>query len=390
MKKIINNFVAFKLLEGLALSFFFATYSLFLRQRGLDPLEINLLNGVFMVAVFLLEVPTGAIADFFGRKFSIVVGLFAYSLSFLMYFFSDNFWSFALAEVVGALAMACVSGALEALVVDSLKHHGHTGELENVFRLGELRAVGIAVGALIGGFIGGVDLSYPWLASAIAFLLLALWVMFSFKEEYFVRPKKISINFCAVKTIARDSIIYGLKNRQLMFMMLFLGFLALVYQPFNMYWPLVLKDNFSFPERNMGVIFVLITLFIYLGSQFSKIFQRMFKDQRSAIIFSQVITFVGMMGACFFLQLPLFLSFFILHEFGRGVREPLVRAYINNQIDSKNRATVLSLQSMIVHLGAGIGLIFSGIIAKNFGFLSAWFINAVILIIVIIVFYKKR
>jgi MFS family permease len=158
MKKVIKNFMIFKLLEGLAISFFFSTYSLFLQEKGLDLLEINLLNCISMISIFILEIPTGAIADFFGRKRSTVIGLFVYSCSFLIYFFSNSFWFFALAEIIGALAITCVSGALEALVVDSLNYYGYTGTLEKVFRRGELRTIGVAVGALIGGFIGGIDL----------------------------------------------------------------------------------------------------------------------------------------------------------------------------------------------------------------------------------------
>lgn len=390
MKKIIKNFVVFKLLEGLAISFFFATYSLFLRQKGLDPLEINILNGVCMIAIFLFEIPTGAISDFFGRKISVVIGLFVYSLSFLMYFFSDSFWYFAVAEIIGAMACACVSGAMDAMLVDSLQHNGHSEPLEKIFSRGEIKSIGIIVGSFFGGLIGSVDLAYPWLASSIGFFLLAFFVMYSFKEDYFVRPDKKDSSFKAVLKIASDSVKYGLRNRNIMSMVLFFGILSFVVQPLNMYWPFVLKDNFSFSEKDMGIFFPAISISTFLGSRLVIIFFKKVKNKKKIIILSQIITFVGIFGSCLFLKLPLFLSFFLLHEFGRGALEPLKKAYINDQIDNKNRATVLSFESMIVHGGAGLGLIFSGIIAKNFGSISSWLVSAIILAVVIIVFYKKR
>ena len=131
-RKIIKNYVAFMFFDSLAISFFFGTYQLFLTQKGLSLLEINLLNCCFMFSSFLLEIPTGAIADFLGRKRSVIIGLWFYSISFLIYFLSDNFWQFLLAEIIGAFAVSCISGALEALVVDSLNYHGYKDGLEIV------------------------------------------------------------------------------------------------------------------------------------------------------------------------------------------------------------------------------------------------------------------
>lgn len=390
MKKIIKNFVAFRLLEGLAISFFFGTYVLFLRQKGLDLLEISLLNGFYMIAVFFFEIPTGAIADFFGRKISVVTGLFVYSFSFLIYFYSNSFWYFVLAEIIGAGAGACISGSFDALIVDSLKYHGHSGSFEKIFSRGELRVIGVALGSFLGGLIGSVDLSYPWLASAIGFFLLAFFVIYFFKEEYFVKPDRKDINFRAIIKNAKESLRYGFKNRDLMFMVLFLGFLALVFQSLNMYWPFILKDNFSVKNSNMGMVFALIAISSYFGSRFASIFSKKIKNKKSAIILSQVITLIGIFAACLFLRLPVFLIFFILHEFGRGILEPLSKAYINEKIDNKNRATVLSLNSMVLGLGAGIGLFISGLIAKNFGELNSWKVSAIILAVIIIIFWKKR
>ena len=89
--KIIRNYATFVTLEGLAISFFFTTYQLFLQEKGLSLSEINLLNCGFMVASFLFEILTDAITDFFGRKRSVIIGLWLFSLSFLIYFLSDNF-----------------------------------------------------------------------------------------------------------------------------------------------------------------------------------------------------------------------------------------------------------------------------------------------------------
>ncbi|MCK9439220.1 MAG: MFS transporter [Patescibacteria group bacterium] len=389
-QKIIRNYSAFMLFEGLALSFFFGTYQLFLVDKGLNLLEINLLNCAFMLANFLFEIPTGAIADFFGRKKSVIFGLWVYSLSFFIYFFSDSFWQFLLAEIIGAFAFSCISGALEALVVDSLKHHKYDGNLETVFRRGEIRHLGIIIGAVAGSFVGQIDLSWPWFLTAVSFAFLAIASHFFFSEDYFSKVEKIAISFEPMKKIARESIVYGLKNRKLMFIVVFSSILAFILQPINMYWPIVFQKNFLVETKYMGLIFSAVVVITYLGSQASSYWQEKIKCKKNAIFFSQIITSLGIIFCFFAFNLSLFFLFFLLHEFGRGLFHPLNRAYINENIESKNRSTVLSFESMIIKAGSGLGLIFSGLIASNFGILNSWLISAIILMITIFVFWRKN
>ncbi len=388
-KKIIRNYAIFMLLEGLAISFFFGTYSLFLVEKGLSLLEVNLLNGSFMVAIFLFEIPTGVIADFFGRKKSVIIGLLVYALSFLFYFFSDNLWQFLLAEIIGAVAFTCISGALEALVVDSLNHHKYNGCFNKVFRKSEVRQLGILVGAIIGSFADQVDLSLPWLLSSIVFAILSFLALFLFREDYFEKPKKGQSGYLAILNEARNSINYGLKNHRIMLISLFSATLAFIVQALNMYWPIIFKDDFGIEVKFMGFIFAGIIIFTFAGSQLSGIWLKIFKSQKKAIFFSQIITFVGILACLLTLNLNYFLTFFLLHEVGRGLFKPLLRTYINNNIDNKNRATVLSLESMITRLGAGLGLVVSGIIADNFGILTSWLVSAMILALAVFLFWRE-
>jgi MFS family permease len=389
--KIIRNYSYFCLFEGLAISFFFGTYQLFLVEKGLSLLEINLINASFMLASFLFEIPTGVIADFFGRKISVIVGLFIYAFSFFLYFISNNFWQFLLAEIIGAIAFTCISGALEALVVDSLIANNYTGSLSKVFRRGEIRHLGIIVGAVLGGLAGEVNLAWPWLLSSIFFIFLAIFSIFSLHEEKYSKDKQRKVSFEPLKKIAKESISYGFRNRPLMVMIVFSSILAFVLQSFNMYWPLVLKQNFALETKYMGIIFALVVIFAYSGAQFSNFWKKRFTCSKKSIFLSQMITLIGIIGLLFFLSLSWFLIFFLIHEFGRGLFKPLLRDYINKNIDSKNRSTVLSFESMIVKAGAGLGLVIGGLVANNFNILGAWILSALILFLAILFFcfYNK-
>jgi MFS family permease len=381
MKKIIRNYSIFMLFQGLAISFFFATYQLFLLEKGLSLLEINILNGSFMLANFLFEIPTGVIADYFGRKRSVIIGLWVFAFSFLIYFLSDHFWQFLVAEIIGAIAATCISGALESLVVEAINEEEEQNNYEPLFRKGEIKNIGILIGVVIGSYVGQFNLAWPWMLSVISFSLLALLSNFLFKkDESPVREAGVR-NFVAIKKIAQDSISYGFKNKRLMLIVSFSAILSFAIQPINMYWPILFKENFNVEVKFIGLIFAAIILSIYGASQLSKLWQKRIKCEKNAIFFSQIFTILGIFGCYFFLDLSLFIISLLIHEGGRGLFTPLYRAYINKSINNKNRATVLSFESMLIKAGAGLGLVFSGLIADHWGILNSWLISAVILII---------
>lgn len=389
-KLIIRNYTIFSLVFGLGMSFFNGTYQLFLVDKGFDLLEINLINLSFMIFSFLFEVPTGLIADFFGRKVSVIIGLWLYALSFLLYFLAGNFWQCLGAEIVGALAGTCISGALDALIVDSLKSANYTGDINHVFRRGEISQLSIIIGATLGGLVASKNLAWPWFLSGITFAILAVVSVFLLKETNFSVSEETRKNIKSFKTLFSSSMKDCFKNKQLIIIASFSALMAFSLQAINMYWPLALKENFDLSPKMSGLFFSLICVALFLGSQFSKLWTKKIICQKRAIFFSQIITLVGIV-ACIFLPNFYFFSFFLLfHEFGRGIFKPLYKTYVNSLINSENRATVLSFESMISKIGAGLGLLFSGLIAKSFGIISSWVVSAVILGLGIFIFWIRQ
>lgn len=96
--------------------------------RGLTVLEFGMLQSIYYFVAVSLEVPSGVVADRFGRKHTIVLGsMLAFSGSVLRIFAFD-FWVFAIAEVLFATALALVSGADAAMLYDSLDADGRSHE----------------------------------------------------------------------------------------------------------------------------------------------------------------------------------------------------------------------------------------------------------------------
>lgn len=135
--------------------FFAAVLVPFFRDwGGITFTQIFVLNAWFMLWNFLLEVPTGAVADLFGRRISLALGALVTLVAALVYTSTPRFPVFLCAEVLFAISFTLMSGADEALVYDTLVHLRRADTSKRVFaRLESFKLAGIIVGALSGSFI---------------------------------------------------------------------------------------------------------------------------------------------------------------------------------------------------------------------------------------------
>ena len=105
----------------------------FFREWGrLSFVQIFALQTWFMLACFLMEVPTGAVADRFGRKVSVACGGFLLAAASLLYGSFPHLAVFVVAEALFAVAITLISGADEALAYDSLLAQGREAEASRV------------------------------------------------------------------------------------------------------------------------------------------------------------------------------------------------------------------------------------------------------------------
>jgi MFS family permease len=116
--------------------------------------EMLTLNAWFMAWNFAMEIPTGAIADYVGRKWSLVLGSVVASSACVFYVSAPRLEVFLVGEIVFALGYALVSGADEALLYESLAAEGRAGEVsDGIARLQAAQLVGIVTGGLAGSLI---------------------------------------------------------------------------------------------------------------------------------------------------------------------------------------------------------------------------------------------
>jgi MFS family permease len=115
-----------------ALSVSAAYLTPFFLQHGLNLTQIFILQSIFSVAYLLWEVPSGLVADKFGRAFSIKLSAPVAALAMIAYGLSDQFWQFVVWELLLALANGLISGVDTALLMDSLKAQGREKDFVRV------------------------------------------------------------------------------------------------------------------------------------------------------------------------------------------------------------------------------------------------------------------
>ena len=376
VRKIVRSYLIFNVLFNLAFSFHFATFVLFLRRNDMSITQIGFINFAFMIAVFLSEIPTGVVADRFGRKVSVVLGTFVASLGFLFYFLSNGFWQFILSESTIALGSSLISGALDAWIKDSLDLNGYKKDIGVIFSWGDIAIKGASLaGGVVGGIIAVGNIRLPWLMSSIGLVICGIVALKIIREDYFTDKKTSMMDIC------RQSVRYGYKNKQIWTLILIGSLLMFFFQPLNMQWSILFDQAYG-----IGVLWLVwtgIRVFEMVGIFIAgKLMNRGF-DRARIMSFSIILTGAAIVLASIVPYAGLTLFAFWIHESGRGFFAPTQKAYLHDNIPSDKRATIGSFNSMIAKLGAAAGWLGGGLLAEVIGIKPCWLLAGILLFVVL-------
>ncbi|MES2216713.1 MAG: MFS transporter [Patescibacteria group bacterium] len=358
-----------------------AIYVTFLLRNGLNLLEVNLVNMVFFLTLFICEIPTGAFADIFGRKTSFVCACALMCLSMFIYGSSHTFAGFVIAEVVAGIAATFRSGAFQAWLVDSLKHHGYEGEYHHIFgREGLIRQIGGGIGAVAGSYLAVKNPVLPWFVGGAVMGITALIAYFTMQEGYFKhRVFSWKRGLASMKEVAVSSIRYGTTDKAVRFVLVVTCIQIFAVQPLNMYWQPFFKGH-AVKEQHLGYLFVGMMTMLAFGAFIASRFRNR-GNEKKLILNAQILTGIFVLAATLVTGLPFAITLFLLHEVPRGCWSPLMDNYLQKRIPSSERATISSFCSIAPHIGGAVGLGVSGLIAQHFGASVSWIVSGLVLII---------
>jgi len=317
---------------------------LFWQDNGLDMFEVYLLQGLFAVAVVLLEVPTGVVADRLGKRASLIAACATLFVSMCGYALGTNFWHFLAAEIGAAVGAALVSGADSALLYDSLHKLGRETEYtRHEGRARGVQLVSFALATLLGGVIGDYDLRAAMWATVVG-PFLAFFVALRFVE---IAPPPASgdlrTGLRETGRLLREAAYFVRKHRLVRWNVGVLAaltgsasWLLWMYQPYMSFSGL--------PVWAFGVAFAIFNLGAAFASRVSHDFRERLGPRGALAALAGLQAMPPLLMATFIH--PASFLFALGHQAVRGLGRPLITAEILRHTYADKRATVLSIASL--------------------------------------------
>jgi len=342
----------------LAASLIWGINTIFLLDAGLSNLEAFTANAFFTAGMVLFEVPTGIVADTAGRRMSYLLGTVTLSASTLLYVLlwqiEAPFWQWAVVSVLIGLGFTFFSGAVEAWLVDALTATGFTGSVESVFARGQIvSGTAMLGGSLAGGFIAEqTSLAVPFVLRGVVLLVMFAAAFRLMHDLGFTPVKGVSIPR-EVRNVASASIEYGWRVPAVKWLMVealamggvgIYAFYAL--QPY-------LLELYGDPQAYQiaGLVAAIVAGAQILGGVAAPRIRKRFHRRTSALIVLAVLNVVtlGLIGlvANFWAVLGLIVVWGLLF----AATMPIRQAYLNGLIPSRQRATILSFDSLMGSAG---------------------------------------
>ena len=362
-----------------------AIWVLYMVFKGLPLYQVGIAEGVFHVSSFLFEVPSGALADLFGRKRVIIIGRILSAVSAVMMFFSSNVFSFSIAFIVSALSYNLNSGSEEALVYDSMKA---VNKEEAYIKVNSRINMIIEVSQGIATFAGGVLAQYSYSVCYITVIVISLISILPallFKEPAVCIKGEKEERISLVNHFKKCyQILKG--NRELLKVLLYFPmvftFNTIVYYYGQQYFSLL-----GFNKISISLIMLLSGSFSVLGAfSCEKVISVLGeKTKYAASVLMGISIIIISLNNAF-----LAVAFFAIMNYANSLLYPIQSNSLNKLIPSGQRATILSIDSMLFSMFMVLLFPLSGLIADKLNLNYTFFGLGILQITLMIILLRKK
>jgi len=357
MKTFTRLFCAFQFFRDFILVY--AVDKLFFLERGLELRQIAILLVLWSALAIVLEIPSGALADRWSRKNMLVLSGVFDSLGFATWLFSSSFWLFLLGFIFLTVGGTFTSGTLQAYVYDFLKLNEKEGEFEKIWGRGfALRLIGIAVAMSLGGILSTRSYELvlvfsalsPMVVSVVALLLPQVKPITSIKERgYF--------------TLLKGGVRRAFSNPALLRVFLYSGIVLAAFGVLEEYDQVLLSYRLGLPNSFIGIWLAagigVSSVCAFYAHRIKHMSWRVLNIV--AAVTGTVLIIVALSKSLILLGILLLLGVF------NGLVGVLTQGVIQKEIDSDERATITSVNTFVMEIGAIIlGLTFA-FVADRFG-----------------------
>lgn len=349
--------------------FFFGFFSvmtafgvIYFQNIGLSYAEIGKLMSIAAISIVIFELPTGAIADTYGRRFSTILGLIIMGLSNIGVAFFSSFGGLVFLFSMMGLGASFVSGAYTAWIVDFLKHENEEDLVRPLMvKFASFASAGAIIGPLFGSLLASfLELKYLWIIQGSGIIGATLILVF-FTKEYF-DGKRLTIKAALNETVinTKTAIKFSISNRA--FLLIFIGSIfGTVFMSSGLAWqPLLVWLKMPIPS--LGYLYSIIAAVGVFAPFLSGPALRIIKKEKHAFWLSPLLGGALIWGI-YFIYPPMFYLVCLILIFSSVIGQtlsPIESTFQQRIIPSKQRATIISFKTMVIALTASISNIIAG------------------------------
>jgi MFS family permease len=303
----------------------------------LNSTQIFTIQAAYALSILLLEIPSGYLADVIGRKKTLILGACFLPVGIGVYVFTHSFATFILAEFIIAIGNSMRSGCDSALIYDTLiqlKEESEYKKFEG--RSFYYTRVGTALSSILGGVTALISLRVPFFINIGTCLFMIPFALLLIEPK---REKlKVSSPFKDILKISR----FSFSHKQLRLLM-FLTALIMSTAIIGIWAYFLYYESIGISIGFFGVLMAAFQLSSAFGSRQAHVFEKFLGQKQSFLILLFAAPVFVLLGA--FKSIAL-IPLIFLNAFLLGFAFPILMDHMNRLIESKVRATVLSVANM--------------------------------------------
>ena len=338
----------------------------------LNAFQLVLVGTVLETACFLLEIPTGVVADLYSRRRSVLIGIFLYGIGFVMEGALPWFATVLLAQIVWGCGDTFITGALEAWIASE-----ETGKsMDEVFlRGGQLAQLGSVVGVVSGTLLGNINLQLPLILAGVLYLFLGLVFTRIMPETNFspaLEERQGLLKDFASLFKLNFSFVKGAPVLLALLAITLCGGLAS--EGFDRLSTAHFLEDAVMPAIGLlnsvtwfGVMNLIGSALGIFASQLliSHIEKRGTVSRTGLVMFTCAGYMICLALFALSRSFWFMLGVFLLAGLMRTMKEPVLTAWMNDHVDEKMRATVFSTSGQLDSFGQIIGGPIVGLVAQQ-------------------------
>ncbi|WP_342542237.1 MFS transporter [Paenisporosarcina sp. FSL H8-0542] len=317
----------------------------YVTQAELNALQLVLIGTIMEVSVLLFEMPTGLFADHFGRKRSLAFGTLVIGLAHVLEGSTPEFWAIAVASAMWGIGWTFISGAEQAWIADEL----NAKSLEKTF----LRGSQFSSLARFAAILASVTIAAIWsvqiaiIVAGIMLIVMAVWAFIKLPETKFVRVTRekgvsgvthmVNTIKAGVSQIRGNTVLVSIAMVTLFWGLASEGFDRLYGAHFIVDYQLSESENVYWFGTFYAVAFLLNIVIL-------RFVERHVKGRYAhVLLITNTVLIATMIAFAWTGHFWVAVAMYWVTSALRNVNYPLMSIVTNERIESKGRATTLSM-----------------------------------------------